>query len=87
MWDLPFWVNVVFLLSADQKLLLKSVHRTNQTSSGVFINEGREFLQNNYTSCYTCISTLYEFSYFDISVSKQSYTGIFSIIIMLVSSE
>lgn len=43
MWDLPFWVNVVFLLSADQKLLLKSVHRTNQTSSGVFINEGREF--------------------------------------------
>lgn len=53
----------------------------------LLINEGREFYQSNYTSCYTCISTQYEFSYFEISVSKQSYTGIFSIIIMLVTSE
>lgn len=43
MWDLPFWVDVLFLLSADRWLHLKSVHIMNETSCGVFINEGREF--------------------------------------------
>lgn len=47
----------------------------------------REVYQNNYTICYTSISTLYDCSYFEISVSKQSYTGVFSSIIMLVNSE
>lgn len=87
MWDLPFCMDVLFLFSAGRRLLLKSVHIMNQTSCEVFINEGREFYQNNYTLCYICISILHEFSYFEISMSKQSYTGIFSIIILLVCSE
>lgn len=86
-WDLPFCMDVLFLFSAGRRLLLKSVHIMNQTSCEVFINEGREFYQNNYTLCYICISILHEFSYFEISMSKQSYTGIFSIIILLVCSE
>jgi len=84
-----FWVGVRFLSSAGQRLLLKSVHKMNQTSF-FFIRVclHREVYQNNYTLCYTSTSTLYdECSYFEISVSKQSCTGVFSSIIMLVNSE
>lgn len=55
MWDLPFWVDVLFPLSSGWRFRLRSVHIMNQTSCEVFINERREFYQNNYTSCYTCI--------------------------------
>lgn len=46
-----------------------------------------EVYHYNYTLCYTSISTPYECSYFEISVSKQSYTGVFSSIIMLANSK
>lgn len=87
MWDLLFWVDELFPLSSGWRFHLRSVHIMNQTSCEVFINERREFYQNNYTSCYTCIPPNMNFFYFEISMSKQSYTGIFNIIIMLISSE
>lgn len=77
-------MGVLFVLSEGQRLLLKSVHTMNQTSWVFFL---REVYQNNYTLCYTSISTSYECSYFEISVAKQSYMGVLSNIIMLVNSE
>lgn len=81
LWDLPFgWVcsEVAAIFGAP-----------NEPDKLFFLRVclHREVYHYNYTLCYTSISTLYECSYFEISVSKQSCTSVFSSVIMLANSQ